>query len=293
MTSYKYIKSDAFTSKYSLGNPAASIYLEKNQALTDTQMQEIARQHRGFVSEVVFCKTVNDSLFQLTFYSSECEVNFCGHGTIACMYALIKSRPDLQTQQEIKVQTRRKGNLYVYNRIATQDAVFISAPEPINLDMPVSEQEIIDNLQIDSSVITKKYPLDFIDAGNRTLIIPISTLHDEVSVFPNEQSLKSFSLENDIDIILIFCKDTENKTHFVHTRVFAAKYGYLEDPATGSGNAAFGYYMLKNKIWNGSDITIEQGGCDRIFNTVHLSVEKTTILFGGSATTRIEGVYYV
>jgi PhzF family phenazine biosynthesis protein len=293
MNKYKYIKSDAFTSGNSLGNPAASIYLEKDQVLTDAQMLETAKQHKGFVSEVVFCKNIDNFSFEFVYFSSECEVNFCGHGTIACLYPLIMSDPELQAQPEINISTRRKGNLVIYNKIPEQNAIYISAPLPIHLKTPVSEIEIAENLQIDIKVISSEYPIDFIDAGNRTLIVPISALSNEVSIFPDERRLKNFSLENDIDVILIFCMDVENDAHFAHTRVFAAKYGYLEDPATGSGNAAFGYYLLKNNLWNGDNIAIEQGGADRVYNTVRLCIENNKLLFGGGATTRIEGVYYI
>jgi len=30
----------------------------------------------------------------------------------------------------------------------------------------------------------------------------------------------------------------------------APKFGYLEDLATGLGNSAMGYYMLKNQLWD-------------------------------------------
>ncbi len=51
-------------------------------------------------------------------------------------------------------------------------------------------------------------------------------------------------------------KIRELKQNIAHTRVFAPKFGYLEDPATGSGNSAFGYYMLKNALWDGTPATI-------------------------------------
>ena len=293
MDAYKYRKIDAFTSGMSLGNPAACLYLHEDQALTETQMLDIAKQHKNFVSEVVFCQNGDDSSFNLRYFSSEREVPFCGHGTIACMYSLVNDVPELRTQREISIHTHLKGNLTLYNRILEQDAVYISAPEPIHLAAPVSIKEIAANLQIEESEISKAYPIDFIDAGNRTLIVPIAKLTDEISIFPDEQTLKKFTLQNDIDIILVFCIEAENKIHAAHTRIFAAKYGYLEDPATGSGNSAFGYYMLKNNMWDGREVTLEQGGNDRIFNIVRLCVEKEKLLFGGSATTRIEGVYYI
>lgn len=138
----------------------------------------------------------------------------------------------------------------------------------------------------------KKYSQDFIDAGLRTLIVPVSQLEKEISVFPDEAGLKEFCIKNGIDIILIFSKEASTSAFIAHTRVFAPKFGYLEDPATGSGNSAFGNYMLRHGIWDGSSVSVEQGGCDRVYNVVRLAVENGKVLFGGSATLRIEGSYY-
>lgn len=293
MREYNYKKADAITSDNSLGNPAACIYLSAEQSLSEEEMLSIGKQHKGFVSEVVFCKEKGISDFEMVYYSSECEVPFCGHGTIACMYSLIKNSQLLLSKNEINIHTRNKGSLIIYNKLAEQDAVFISAPEAIYSNIPVSTEVISEHLQIEKSAISDEYPIDFIDAGNKTLIIPIKNFNDEIGIFPNEEKLKAFSLKNGIDVILIFCMDVKNKVHYAHTRVFAAKYGYLEDPATGSANSAFGYYMLKNNMWDGKPITLEQGGNDRVFNTVHLAYKDNRILFGGKATTRINGVYYI
>jgi len=148
-------------------------------------------------------------------------------------------------------------------------------------------------MSLNKNQIPSLYPVDIIDAGLKTLIIPIETLNDEINVFPNEQMLKIFCINNNIDIILIYTLETKISQNKAHTRVFAPKFGYLEDPATGSGNSAFGYYMLKNNIWNGNPISIEQGGIDRIYNNVNLLYKDNKILFGGEATTRIKGIYYL
>jgi len=292
MKAFEYRKIDAFTSGNSLGNPAACLYLTEDQTLTETEMLDIARQHKGFVSEVIYCSCISKSAFNLVYYSSECEVDFCGHGTIACMYNLIKENPDLLRLKEISISTNKKGTLTVYNEIETQNAVYITAPRPEYIGSNLGKNEIKDNLSVSDNQISHSYPIDIIDAGLKTLIIPISTLKDEINLFPNEQILKNFCLKNNIDIILIYTLETENSQNIAHTRVFASKFGYLEDPATGSGNSAFGYYMLKNNIWNGDPITIEQGGNDRIFNIINLFHKENTVFFGGKATTRIKGTYY-
>ena len=293
MKTYEYRKIDAFTSENSLGNPAACVYLENGEILTETEMLDIAKQHKGFVSEVVFCAQKSQDTFELIYFSSECEVEFCGHGTIACMYNLIQENPDLINLKEIFIVTNKKGTLTVFNEIKTQNAVYITAPNPKYIGSNIGINEIANNLSVNINQISTAYPVDLIDAGLRTLIVPIMNLDDAMNIFPNEQTLKSFCINNEIDIILIYTLETGNSQNIAHTRVFAPKFGYLEDPATGSGNSAFGYYMLKNNIWDGKPITIEQGGKNIIFNIINLEYRNNHLLFGGKAATRIKGVHYV
>ena len=293
MHAYQYRKIDAFTFKNSTGNPAACIYLDNNQVLSDTEMLNIAKQHKGFVSEVIYCTKNADFSYNLLYYSSECEVEFCGHGTIACMYNLIKEDSSLLNQKEFIIHTNKKGTLRVFNEIPAQDAVYITAPAPQYVEMNIEAENIAENLKLQYNDISVTASIEIIDAGLRTLIIPVKTLEKEINVFPNEQNLKSFCLENEIDIILIYSLEVADEKNWAHTRVFAPKFGYLEDPATGSGNSAFGYHMLKNNLWDGKTISIEQGSIDRVFNVVNLSYKDERIIFGGSATTRIKGVYYL
>lgn len=81
-------------------------------------------------------------------------------------------------------------------------------------------------------------------------------------------------------------------------RVFASKYGYLEDPATGSGNSALGYYLVENKKFDSEAISIEQNGSKHRFNSVKLRKDLDTdnnvgIFFGGSGIKRVEGSYFL
>jgi len=293
MKTYEYRKIDAFTSANSLGNPAACLYLKNNEILTEKEMLDIAKQHKGFVSEVIYCIQKPEDFFGLIYYSSECEVDFCGHGTIACMYNLIKENKDLYNKKEIIIETNKKGTLTVFNEIETQNAVYITAPKPQYIGTTLEISKIAGNLSIENNKISTAYPIDLIDAGLKTLIIPIKNIDDEINMIPNEETLKNFCLDNEIDIILIYTLETKYKQNIAHTRVFAPKFGYLEDPATGSGNSAFGYYMLKNDIWDGKPVSIEQGGIDRVFNTINLVFKNNSLLFGGKATVRIKGVYFV
>ncbi|MBQ6593273.1 MAG: PhzF family phenazine biosynthesis protein [Solobacterium sp.] len=289
---YRYVKSDAFTSGDSAGNPAACLFLGK-ETLAPEQMQKIAAEHKGFVMEMVFLGDSASADCSMTYYSSECEVDFCGHGTIAAMYTLVKETPELLAKPVITAETHHKGMIEVINGIAEEDAVYISAPDPVEYPVKPSAEQIEDALGLDRGSVSADYPIRLIDAGLRTLLVPVGDLETEISVYPEDSSLKAFTLNNGIDIILIFSMETADEEAFSHTRVFAPKFGYLEDPATGSGNSAFADYLLSEGLWDGHPITVEQGGNNRVFNSVKLKYLNGKVWFGGKATKKIEGVYLV
>lgn len=292
MRKFRYKKVNAFISGISKGNPAAYLMVD-NDMLTQEEMLEIGREHSGFVSEVVFCSASQIADLKLTYYSSECEVDFCGHGTIATMYDRINCDDKLKLKSEILIETNKKGILTVYNSIEDEDAVYITAPVAQHLELNISRDQIAEAFKIPVVEMDEKYTIDFIDAGLRTLIVPIEKYEKEISIYPNEAQLKKFCITNEIDIILLFCMTASKEEYIAHTRVFAPKFGYLEDPATGSGNSAFANYLLKNALWNGSPMLIEQGGDNIVFNTVKLKMNENKVLFGGKANVIIDGEYYV
>lgn len=292
MKKYIYKKVDAFTSGSSKGNPAAFMFLGEEQ-FDEQQFLAIAKEHAGFICEFVFVKGQKEDMLKLTYYSSECEVDFCGHGTIATMYEIIKNDSDLLSKKEITFATNKKGILTAYNYISDEDAVYISAPKAIFYECNIGKKVIAKALQLTEDKISDNHPISIIDAGLKTLIVPINDFKTEVSVYPDIECLKQFVIDNEIDIVLIWCKDSEKDSYFAHTRVFSPKYGYLEDPATGSGNSAFANYLLKNGYWDGEPIAVEQGGDSIEFNKVNLRTLGDKVLFGGSATLKIEGNYYI
>lgn len=209
---YIYKKVDAFTGNGSKGNPAAFMILG-DEHFSHEQFLEIASAHKGFISEFVFVQNSNVADFKLTYYSSECEVDFCGHGTIATMYELIKDDPNLSTKERIRIETNKKGILTVYNHIEDEDAIYISAPKAKVYDVNVEPAEVVEALGTSIDVILQEYPMAVIDAGLKTLIVPISSLQDEITILPDINVLKEFVINSDIDIILLFSKETSDHNY--------------------------------------------------------------------------------
>lgn len=293
MKTFPFKKIDAFTRGPSGGNPCASVYLNSAADITPGEMQKIAAELAGFVSEVVFLFP-EDGCFRLKYYSSECEVDFCGHGTIGTMYDYIVSHPELLDKDVVQILVKDE-RLDVYNRILEQDCVYITAPAPAFHDVLLEDDVIARALNVAGKDMDHRFDPALINAGLKTLIFPIDKLDVCLSMLPDEKSLKQFCSSNNLDIILVFTKDVADSRREFRTRVFAPKFGYLEDPATGSGNSAFGYYLLTRNLWDGDMISLEQNGSRDCPNIVNLDTVKAggkrRVIFGGAAQVKIKGVY--
>lgn len=293
MRIFPFKKMDAFTKGKASGNPAGCIYLADDTIVLDAEMQQIAKELKGFVNEVGFLRSDHGEL-ELKYFSSECEVEFCGHATIAIMYDLISEHEELRGKPEIHIKVG--GNrLAVLNKLAKEDSVYIMAPPPQYLSCQLSAAEIASALSTDENAIDTSLPIQIINAGLRTLIVPMVSLSACLCLLPNQETLRLFCENSKIDIILVFCQETLLPMCQYRTRVFAPKYGYLEDPATGSGNSALGHYLLDLGQWKDGGIILEQGPSRETPNIVKLRCsidgQSRRVLFGGTSVLRISGNY--
>ncbi len=297
MKSYPFKKIDAFATGNSAGNPAGFVGPLSKQEITPEIMLQIASELKGFVSEVGYLFLENEEVPLLKYYSAEREVDFCGHATIAILYDLVKNFPGFRHQDQVTIQTNR-GMLKVENRLSTEDAVFVMSPEPVEMAVSVTRKEISENLDLEEEQLHPDFPVSVINAGLSTLIVPIVSLEAVLNMTPDLLQLKDFCVREGIDIVEVFTPEVFHEESHFRTRVFAAPLGYFEDPATGSGNSAFGYYLIRNGWWKTGTLQLEQNGFRERFNRIRL--QKTTdekgqerVLFGGGAITRIEGEYWV
>jgi PhzF family phenazine biosynthesis protein len=295
MKKFKFKNIDAFATQKSDGNPAGMVYLESFDDITPDDMLKIAKELEGFVSEVGYVWRIEENTFSLKYYSSEREVDFCGHATIAIMYDLIKNSDDLIKKKQANIITC-KGKLIVENRISSEDAVFITAPVPVFSKDKIDIESVAKALRISSLEINNDYPISILNSGLETLIVPIKNISAVLSISPVLDELKEFCIDNSIDIITVYTDEVAYKRNRYRSRVFAPTFGYLEDPATGSGNSALGYYLLQNRIWDGTFMSLEQNRSFENPNIIKLLAKDTEgtkpqVVFGGGAIVRIEGEY--
>ena len=294
MKSYPFKKLDAFATATSSGNPAAAVYLDSFDTITDAEMQRIARELKGFVSEVGFVAPLTPDSYKLRYFSSEKEVEFCGHATIAILHDLVSHNPALAALKRILLSTN-KGILPVENR---DGAVYIHAPEPVFTECRIEPGEIAQALNLPLSALDPALETGIVNAGNQTLCLPVKTCRDVTAATPDFQTLLAFCERHKLDVITLFSRQVADAANQLRTRVFAAPFGYLEDPATGSGNAALGYHLHRCGHWDGRPIRIEQNASLENPNIVRLgsvpdAVHGIRVTFGGGAILRIDGRYWL
>jgi PhzF family phenazine biosynthesis protein len=288
MTALQFKKIDAFTSGRAPGNPAGAVYLERPEELSASEMQRVAAECKGWVSEVGFVAKLAHGRYWLRYYSSQKEVDFCGHATVAISYDLISSTPDLMAEKALRLCTKN-NELDAFNHMQAEDAVFISAPPAIYRKREIGREECARALNTSAADVDPKAT---INAGLDTLIVEMKSLKAVLSLSPGFDELRTFCELHQLDTVLVYTNEVSTKAAY-RTRVFPPRFGYLEDPATGSGNAAFGYYLLKAGAWKEGRLAIEQNGSYENPNEIKLILDTrhTGVLFGGSARVKVRGEY--
>lgn len=293
MKRYRFKKIDAFASGRSSGNPAGYVSLSPDDEIADEDMQRIARELKGFVSEVGFLREGTPGVCDLSirYFSCEREVEFCGHATIAIMDDVVRNDNRFRNRENLLLRTNR-GVVTVWNRIPDDGMVYIRAPDPEFSNARPGAAETAAALGLDVRDVDPAIPIGVVNAGLDTLLVPLISLDACIRCSPDYTTLRSFALDHAVDVVTIYTRETEYAKHDLHSRVFAPTFGYLEDPATGSGNAALGNFLIRQNLWTDRSLVIEQGPDRENPNIVRLlRPEDGELMFGGRGEVRIDGSY--
>ncbi len=298
MRRFRFWKLDAFTDGSSGGNPAGLVLLEPHDPVTEAEMQRLATQvaASGFVTEVAFARPLGPGELDLRYFSREREVPFCGHATVAALYQLLAAEPQFRGLPRIALQTR-KGRLEVENRIETEDCVSIAAPAPAFPALRVTAAETAAALglpqeAVDRHALAADLLLPVCECGQRCLLVPLVRLDPLLACAPEYPALRAFADRAGFEVVVLWTRETVRAERALRTRVFAPAFGYLEDPATGSGNAALAHWLRRAGRWTGGTLLIEQGPDRSAPNLVAIRAETGGGLsIGGRGVARLAGEY--
>lgn len=253
---------DAFTDKVFGGNPAGVCLLEKWP--DDHTLQQIAAENN--LPETAFVIKEKEH-FSIRWFTPSCEVDLCGHATLASAYVLFN-------------EVGFPGDVLVFQSLNRGELKVSKDGNLLELDFPVDT--------IEETFL----PYGLTDAFNFSHKEVYQGKDDYLIVFANEDQIRK--LEPDFEAIAsikargVICTAPGNEVDFV-SRFFGPQSGIDEDPVTGSAHTTLAPYWVKqlNKnIFTARQLS-QRGG------DLKIKLEGKRVKIAGSAVLYFRGEIYV
>jgi len=260
---------NSFTVNGKGGNPAGVVL--NADKLSDAQKLKIS-QAVGY-SETAFVSNDDEADYEVSFFTTTGEVDFCGHATLATFSTLFQK--GILTAGSY-VQRTRVGILPV--TIESNGKVIMDQQLPQKLDC-YSYKEISNVIGIKSSILeSTKLPIEAISTGLPDVVISVPNGYLDL-IKPDDELIANFCENHKVIGFHVFelC-DPESKLT-ASCRNFAPLYGISEESATGSSSGALACYLTEH-LALGSDFVFEQGramGCTSII-TASVESDNSTVI---------------
>ena len=248
---YQFKLVDAFASAPFTGN-VAGVVLDADD-LSDEQMQSIAVEFNASETVFVLRPTHGEAAVRFRWFTPGCEVDFCGHATLAGVHALLEEGRFAHAMDEpgtiLPIETR-SGTLTV----RTERPPGSNAPETIWLDMPHCDPKsthvvlppLLDLLGLSGEMTDARLPP--IRTHDDDVILAIKALPALLELQPSMGDLARYCRRERIRGILITTTNVLTAATVVQSRFFAPAAGVDEDPVTGSIHGPLGLHLVNSRI---------------------------------------------
>ncbi|GGX63916.1 phenazine biosynthesis protein PhzF [Saccharospirillum salsuginis] len=249
--------------------------------LSNEEKLEIAKAV-GY-SETAFVSRDDEADFELSFYTTTGEVDFCGHATLAAFSTLYKEGVLIEGQY---IQRTKAGLLAVKVESGGHIVMEQKLPEYLGV---LGYETVSDFIGVDSAVLeSTQLPIEVISTGLADIIVAVPRGYlDKIKV--NERLLSDFCKKHNMIGVHAFELCEKDIELTASCRNFAPLVGIPEESATGSASGALACYLTKHlKGAQSNYFTFEQGramGCvSRITATVETNEQDITkVIVGGFA----------
>jgi len=252
---------NSFTANGKGGNPAGVVL--NADKLSDAQKLKIA-QAVGY-SETAFVSSDDEVDFEVSFFTTTNEVDFCGHATLATFSIMYQM--GILTAGDY-VQRTKAGILPVV--IDSDGQITMDLQLPVK-SASFSYQDIAPIMGLDSAVLAStELPIEVVSTGLADLIIPIPTGQLDL-IKPNDLAIADFCQKHDIVGFHVFELCTSESSFTASCRNFAPLFGISEESATGSASGALACYLAEH-LPLGNEYIFEQGRAMNCASVITASV---------------------
>ncbi|AZB41958.1 PhzF family phenazine biosynthesis isomerase [Bacillus sp. FJAT-42376] len=273
MKRIKVLRYDAFSSIPGKGNPAGVIL--NGDHLNEADMLELAKI-AGF-NETSFPVRSGMADFKMRYFTPGGEMDLCGHGTIAAIYAL-KENGLLGEKEEITIET--KAGMLPIGLQHSPRGLFVTMKqaEPVFKPFTGSKADLMASIGLSEEDVAPDLPIVYGSTGNWTLLVPIKELRAFDRMVPHNQQFPDVLEEIPHASVHPFCLETYDPNADMHGRHFSSAFsGTIEDPVTGTASCVMGAYYVKYIAENAgmeTKLIVEQGNEIGKEGQVHVKVTK-------------------
>lgn len=213
---------DAFTNQQFKGNSAAVVPV--SEWLSDDVMQNIARENN--LSETAFIKPVGNHHYHIRWFSPLCEVDFCGHATLASSFVLFEY---FDAHDTLHFETNQVGSLWVTRESSGRISMDFPNMAPKPLDEP--PRALIEGLSI---------PPRQVLVNEQAYVVVVADEQQVLAMQTDNALLKQLHPR---DVVVTARADREG--YDMVSRYFWPANGGDEDPVTGSIHSGLAPYWAE------------------------------------------------
>jgi trans-2,3-dihydro-3-hydroxyanthranilate isomerase len=258
MPAYEFVTVDVFTDRRFGGNPLA--VFPDARGLSDDQMQALAMEFN--LSETTFVLPPDDPQHhaKVRIFTPRAELPFAGHPNVGTGYVLAQ-RDDDPPEHYVFEELAGLVRVHILHEADAVSGARISAPRALSIDVGIptdivaacaglSEEDIatMAHAPLVASVGTPFVIAEVASVAALSRASPdIAAFRDAAERFPEVAT--RFSLH-------LYARRGGDATHLA-ARMFAPLGGILEDPATGSANAALAALLTSLAPGENADLSYE------------------------------------
>lgn len=228
--------------------------------LSSEQMQQIAKEVNFSETTFILSPEMQESGYDVRIFTPAKELPFAGHPTLGTAYVL---------QQFVIQQPVEQVNLNLkVGQIPVQITYQNQTPEtlwmrhnPPTFGAVIPEAEIAAVLNLDTTDMDARFPIQEVSTGVPFIIVPLKSLQALQRIRVNTERLVALVETLEAKEIFVFCPETRHPANQFSARMFAPLLGIPEDPATGSANGCFAAYLVQHNYLGHTsiDVRVEQG----------------------------------
>lgn len=240
---------NAFTDNGTGGNPAG-VVLDAD-GLTSAQKLKIAAAVG--LSETAFVSKSDSADFKLDFFTPVRQIAHCGHATIATFSYLAQTG-------KIKNPNTSKETIDGNRAIIISDGMaFMEQKAPVYTEVTPHREAILAALSLRASDLMPHAPILSVNTGNSFVLVPVAGTTVLRGIQPAFDQLADLSETLDLIGFYVFSSATGRADRDVTTRMFAPRYGIMEEAGTGMAAGPLASYLYNQLGLKKTRFMIQQG----------------------------------